>query len=260
MSPEEKKLAKLEAILKMADDGLTKEEFLESFEIVIKLVKDLQTTNEQEFELMNEALDTLSENIKSESKSDLAEVRAICAEMMSKIKREQDAKLKSLKDGKQGPKGDRGEPGKDGKEGKKGKDGKDGRDGKDGEAGTTVRVGWGAHPLQVQGLGVVVDKNTRVINFAGSGLASVVRSKSGVVTVTLQAGASSFYTETPSGLINGSNTTYTVVHDITTVFNLAINGQYLHPNVDYTVSGDTITMVTALDASLSGLPFTITYA
>lgn len=259
-TPEEKKLAKLEAILKMADDGLTKEEFVESFEIVVKLVKDLQTTNEQEFELMDKALKTLSENIKSESKSDLAEVRAICAEMMSKMKREHDAKMRSVKDGKPGPKGDRGEPGKDGKEGKKGKDGKDGRDGKDGEAGTTVRVGWGAHPLQVQGLGVLVDKNTRVINFAGSGLASVVRSKSGVVTVTLQAGAGTFYTETPDGLINGSNTTYTVAHDITTVFNLAINGQYLHPTTDYTFTGTTITMTSALDASLSGFPFTITYS
>lgn len=122
-----------------------------------------------------------------------------------------------------------------------------------------IKAGWGAHPLVIQGLGAVIDKNTRVINFAGSGLVSVVRSPSGVVTVTLQSGSGTIYTETPTGLIDGSNKTYTTLHSIGTVFNFAINGQFLHPTADYTVAGNTITMVTALPASLSGLPFTMTY-
>ncbi len=71
-------------------------------------------------------------------------------------------------------------------------------------------------------------------------------------------GSTTFYTETPAGAVNGINTVYTVLHSINTVVNFAINGQYIHPSA-YSVSGSTITFVTALDASLSGLLFTIVY-
>ena len=73
------------------------------------------------------------------------------------------------------------------------------------------------------------------------------------------------YTETPSGLINGSNTTYTTVHTINNIFSMAINGTYLHPQDvgagtgDYTVSGSTITFLTALPSSLAGTSFTVVY-
>lgn len=67
------------------------------------------------------------------------------------------------------------------------------------------------------------------------------------------------YTETPSGLINGSNTTYTTTHTINLILVFSINGQVLYNGVDFTFSGTTITFTTALDASLSGKPFQITY-
>ncbi len=66
------------------------------------------------------------------------------------------------------------------------------------------------------------------------------------------------YSETPVGLINSSNTVYTTLHTITTVFVLAINGQFIHPS-EYTVTGAGFTMGTALDSSLSGTSFTIVY-
>lgn len=74
----------------------------------------------------------------------------------------------------------------------------------------------------------------------------------------ITSGTTTVYTETPSGLINGSNTSYTVLHTINNIFSFAINGQYIHPS-DYSTSGDTITFGTALPSSLSGLPFTIVY-
>lgn len=84
--------------------------------------------------------------------------------------------------------------------------------------------------------------------------------------LTSAGGASiTVYTETPSGLINGSNTTYTTLHTITSIFSFAINGQYLHPQDiaagtgDYTFTGSTITFLTALPAALSGTAFTIVY-
>ena len=69
----------------------------------------------------------------------------------------------------------------------------------------------------------------------------------------------SIYTETPTGLINGSNVTYTVLHDITTVYSFAINGQFIHPS-EYSVSGNEITMIGALPSVLSGSSFTIIYS
>lgn len=203
------------------------------------------------------------------------------------------------KDGKDGLPGKNGLPGKDGANGLNGADGESitGDPGKDGSPDTPeqvrdkletltederldmsaikgidqivsdlkgsnkqVRVGWGAHPLVIQNGGVVVDKVTRVINFVGAGINSVVRTASGVVNVTISGiSGATVYTETPSGLINGSNVTYTTAHIMTTVYNFAINGQYLHPTSDYSFSGTTITMVAALDSSLSGKPLTITY-
>jgi hypothetical protein len=71
---------------------------------------------------------------------------------------------------------------------------------------------------------------------------------------------STIYSETPSGTIDGSNVTFTTAHTINTVYSFAINGQYIHPTVDYTTSGVTITFVVAPDAGLSGTGFTIVYS
>ena len=80
------------------------------------------------------------------------------------------------------------------------------------------------------------------------------------IPATPGAASLTLYTETPSGLINGVNVTYTTLNSITNVFSFAINGQHIHPS-QYSKSGSTITIVGgALDASLSGTPFTIIYS
>lgn len=68
----------------------------------------------------------------------------------------------------------------------------------------------------------------------------------------------SFHSETPSGLINGSNTVYTTTWSINVVLTFSINGQIIHPS-EYTTSTNTITFGTALPSDLSGTSFTITY-
>lgn len=134
--------------------------------------------------------------------------------------------------GDKGDKGERGERGLPGRDGVDGIDGKDGKDGKDGEMGVidtaTIayledlieqvknevkgvrqsRAGWGAHPLQIKDGNTVIDKVTRVINF-GNNL-SAVRSADGVVTVNATAGGGGSTVETPTGSVNGSNTSFTV--------------------------------------------------
>ena len=64
-----------------------------------------------------------------------------------------------------------------------------------------------------------------------------------------------FYADTVSGTINGSNTAFTVSNTITSALVLFLAGIPYQPTVDFTTSGTTITMTTAPDASLSGQPF-----
>lgn len=235
------------------------------------------------FDVMQEMADSLEK---------LAGAETVRIEGKQGKKGDKGDKGENGKDGKDGINGKNGERGENGKDGKDGRDGVDGVDGKDGEIGkiddatiayleneikrlqdlieetkseakarsVAQRTGWGAHPLQIQSAGVIKEKVARVINFVGTAVNSVVRSADGVVTVSLSAGGagSTVYNETPTGNIDGANKDYTTAQTITTVQMLAINGQFIHPS-EYTVTGAGFTMGTALDASLSGLSFTIVY-
>lgn len=66
-------------------------------------------------------------------------------------------------------------------------------------------------------------------------------------------------TEQPSGLINGSNTAYTVTQPIFAVLSFTLNGETIAQLPNYTVSGRTITFATALPAAYSGKDFEIKY-
>lgn len=73
--------------------------------------------------------------------------------------------------------------------------------------------------------------------------------------ISATSGTSTFYTDTVSGTINGSNTAFTVPNTITSALALFLAGVPYQVGVDYTVSGTNITFTTAPDASLSGQPF-----
>ena len=92
---------------------------------------------------------------------------------------------------------------------------------------------------------------------AGGGISVTVNSN-GQKVITNTGSSSTIYTETPVGLIDGANKTYTTLHSITTVLGFNINGMFIHP-AEYSISGAIITFVVALDASLAGTGFTIVY-
>ena len=58
------------------------------------------------------------------------------------------------------------------------------------------------------------------------------------------------YRETPSGSVNGSNTSFTLAHAPNPASSLCLflNGQLLTETEDYTLSGSTITFVAAPDS------------
>ena len=65
-------------------------------------------------------------------------------------------------------------------------------------------------------------------------------------------------TETPSGLINGTNKVYTVSGNINAILSFGINGMVIHDN-EYSFVNKTITFTTAIPADLSGTNYRITY-
>lgn len=71
----------------------------------------------------------------------------------------------------------------------------------------------------------------------------------------VDASGATFYADTVSGTINGSNVTFTVANTISAALVLFLGGIPYQPTVDFTVSGTTITMTVAPDATLSGQPF-----
>ena len=66
-------------------------------------------------------------------------------------------------------------------------------------------------------------------------------------------------TESPTGLIDGSNTTYTVKNDIFAVLSFSANGETIAQLPNYTISGRTITFSSPLPSAYSGKDFEIKY-
>lgn len=121
-------------------------------------------------------------------------------------------------------------------------------------------TGGGGSHISVQENGTTVAKGNIVLNF-GTGVTAT--ESQGVVTITAAGGGGGSNTsvqETPTGDIDGVNTEFTLSHTpVSGTLILYLNGQFMHPTSDYTVTDDTITFVTAPDVSLSGLPFTAIY-
>lgn len=66
-------------------------------------------------------------------------------------------------------------------------------------------------------------------------------------------------TEAPVGLINGSNTQYTVTQDIFAILSMSLNGETIAQLPNYTIAGKKITFSTALPAAYSGKDFEVKY-
>jgi hypothetical protein len=73
------------------------------------------------------------------------------------------------------------------------------------------------------------------------------------------AGAVSVFAETPNGVVDGVNVTYTLSRVPKSVLSLSVNGMVAHQVSDWNIAGQTITMTSPIDISLAGKPFTAVY-
>lgn len=108
MNEQEKKLAKLESILKLVDESITKEDFVKSWEGVISFIKKIEQRNNLELELLQQRFDEFSKKITDDTTSGISELKQQVKDFISTQITKITNKLNSIKNGKDGKNGDDG--------------------------------------------------------------------------------------------------------------------------------------------------------
>ena len=134
------KLQKLQELIKISNDGLSKEEFTSNFSIIINLIKKLQASNKEVVDGLDAKYHTVIKEVESNLVSDIEDLKKqamdFCIQEMKKIK-----------------------SGKDGEDGANGKDGKNPVDGKDGNTITNISTFTKA-PLNAQKGDIIIVEDT----------------------------------------------------------------------------------------------------
>jgi len=246
MPTQTEKLNKLQDILKMVDEGLTRQEFLDAFKGVMDIVLKAETAiakrNNEALAQLKETFDTLDRNVRGSTKAETKKAIREMRELIDNAIREHKGgmnlimdRVKDLRDG---------------------KDGKDGRDADEEKIVDNVltkvpkptpkeirdyletlkgdeRLDW----KSIDGLEEAL-KDARVGTgttiFGGSGV-----SKIGVERFILDP-------YTPTGTINGTNTDFVLTKAPNPAASLKVfrNGMLQSLTEDYTISGKTITFLT----------------
>lgn len=251
MSNTTKKLEKVEKLLTLLNQGISKKEFVDSFENIVKIVRDIRKNNETEFELIHENLSLVLAKMQKTNTDDLSKTKkqlektfqsalADLAEMVNE-------RLSEIRVGEQGLRGEKGAPGNDGSpdspidirnklETLKDNDRLDIKSIKGSEkiledlknSGKQIRFGWGAHPLAIHDEGTLVTKIARKLDFVGSNVS--VADTNGTTTVTISSGG-------------GTQISRTIV----TTSGNAVMGSTAYTDYVYLVAGaHTMTLPTAI--------------
>lgn len=94
----ETKMTKMEEILKLLDEGLTRTEFEDAFKIVLDTIDKLRKDNGSEFDQMHQAITALSAKLKADNGDDVAGIRKECQQMMTQMMSENTSNMNFLKD------------------------------------------------------------------------------------------------------------------------------------------------------------------
>ncbi len=137
--------------------------------------------------------------------------------------------------GEQGEKGEKGEIGAKGIDGRDGIDGKTGEPGKDGSPDKPEDIAKKLNTLEEKVKIDVIKDLSKIIEDIKSNIRQ--RTKGG-------GGMGNILAEVPVGSINGTNTIFTLsTIPKTNSLILLVNGQFQRINIDFTISGKTITML-----------------
>jgi len=263
------KSERLKEMLKIANDGLSREEFLESFKKVIdhilkteiKLIEkiDFKTKAEKEkMEALRKEFSQVIDQAKKESDSTLGGFRKRTMEAINKLftRNEVNKKLKNILKA------------ADTKiievdntmaTVTSGTDGIDGIDGKDADVEKIIKevldkIEIPEKEIGIEDVGNLRDEleELRKIKTKGGGGVSAM----GVA----QAAKWIVKTEEPSGTIDGANTAFTVSKPrIFAILAMSLNGEFIARLPNYTIAGNTITFSEAIPAAYDGKDWEIVY-
>jgi hypothetical protein len=110
---------------------------------------------------------------------------------------------------------------------------------------TTMELG---RPLTVKDEGVSLGTNVNSIDLVGAGITGTISGDEVTATISTGAGLNFSDEETPTGTVNGSNTSFTLANTPSPAssLELQVNGQTLASGgEDFTLATATITFVTA---------------
>jgi len=251
--PKLRSLRRVEDILNLVTESLTRDEFVASFEKVVNFVKKIKEANDRAIlNLENDIQTKLADSafaLREDHKEIFDDTKALIKEEADKAFEEQSSSLNFIRDKIRSI-----------------KDGKDGEDGKDADEDSIVEKLKVLIPEQYQLPQDLIDQiealekdhdafkkeleGLRKRGKLGGGGTSDASVKFSLGRVIQK--------ETPSGLINSSNKIYTTKGTINSVLSLVINGQNITDD-EYTVTGKGFTMTNALDESLSGTSYRICY-
>lgn len=235
------KLEKLKKLLEVANDGLSKSDFLESFKKVIDQVLKIETTI---VEKCNKAIQEMSKDHREMVNRTEADVEKIENQLLKTAKdifEEQRQNLNFIQD-----KVRRIKEGIDGKDGQPGEDGRDGVPGKDADEEKIINMvlkavrGVGDDKADKKDLKALEEELERLkemrTRFGGGGGFSKIHLESKFID-----------DETPTGTVNGVNAAFTLANipNPPASVKVFVNGARMRITEDYTLSVKTITFGTA---------------
>lgn len=200
------KIDKLKDILKILEDSVNKEELEKYFHSILEVILKIEKKQDEKFSIALQEF---------RNKLDAALIDQ--ATGMNLIR----DKIRGVRDAIPGPPGQKGEAGEPGLPGR---DGMDGRDGKDADI----------TPLQAQ-IDEAIKRIEATPRRVGGGFSYIAMLQHIIDD------------ETPSGLVNGVNTDFVLANtpNPATSLKVYVNGQRMKKTEDFTLSGKTITFLTA---------------
>ena len=237
---EKDKLEKLKELLKVANDGLSKAEFLKHFRNAIKMIVNIE---KQLIAKIDKAIDTMKSDLivlKSATQSDLNDLKAKHKERVDKALKEQENGLNFIRDKVRSIKS-----GINGKNGIDGINGVDGVNGNDGSQDTPEQVRNKIETLMgeerfdlsaIKGLRRILTKlEDRPLGKGGGGFS------------LMHLNIHILDPYAPTGSVNGSNKDFVLsnVPNPSASLKVYVNGMKMQLTGDYTISNKTISMITA---------------
>lgn len=248
MPTSETKLKKLEEILKMMDENLSKEDFVKAFKNVINIVRKAENTltdktNGAVSDLKG-LFNDLEKKLESTTNAELSRVVRELRGIAEKALKDQSVSLNFIRD-----KVRKIKEGKDGKDGKPGIDGKDGMNGKDGSPDKPKEIRDklegldGKERLEIKAVNNLQEELDKLKDRIAK--KQVLRGGGGLSKMAMDRHILDPYT--PTGTVDGSNTDFELTKTPNPATSLMVwqNGIKQQLTTNYTVSGTTVTFLIA---------------